>query len=264
MPGQQIIEAEKLQINLQLFEGPLDLLLYLIRKNDLNVYDIPVALILDQYLAYLDLLKELNVDLAGEFILLASELAHIKSRMLLHEPDDEEPEGEDPRANLVARLLEYQKYKRAANWLNQRPVLFRDVFTRTKSAEELAEEETNAPEPELLAVDPFNLIQVFQDILKKVPQKTLHEIEADRISITDRIYSILDHLKNVESVTFESLFEGTQARSGVVVTFLAILEMARLKMIKIQQMEINGAIWVKKSCDFQEGATEIQVDEFNG
>lgn len=230
-------------INLDLFEGPLDLLYHLIRKNDLNLYDIPIALILDQFYGYLDVMKELDMDVAGEFILMASELSHIKSRLLLYQKIDEDEEGPDPRANLVVRLLEYQKYKRASTWLSSQPLLGRDVFKRPKEAppQELQEEKL------ALKVEPFVLISVFREILKKAPKGAVHEIEAERISVTERIYQIVKFLEtHDESVLFETLFEGNTTRSQIVMTFLAILEMARLRMIQIFQMDRWGSIWVKR------------------
>ncbi len=244
------IDSQNVRVNLELFEGPLDLLLHLIRKNDLNIYNIPVALVLEQYLEHLELMKELNIDIAGDFLLLASELTHIKSRLLVARPEEEEEE-EDPRADLVARLLEYQRYKRGAQWLISRPMLNRDVFKRVVPLE--VEEEAAT-----LSIDPFTLIRVFQDILKKIPKEARHEIETERVSVTDRIYEVLDLLKRESQTRFEDLFLGSVSRSDLVITFLALLEMARLKMISITQSENWGTIWVKRKIEIVEETQQLR------
>lgn len=240
------------KINLKIFEGPLDLLLHLIKKNDLEISDIPISLILDQYMEYLGLMRELDIDLAGDFILLASELTHIKSQMLLQR-DDEGEEEPDPRADLVARLLEYQKYKRAAQWLNDQPLLFRDVYKRTNidKPEELEQED------EAMEVEPFALLNAFHEILKRAPQGHIHEIEAERISVTDRIYQIVEQLKDKESILFEELFPSGYQRPDIIITFLAILEMARLRMVQIYQMDFFGVIRVRRIMEVEEDRRTI-------
>lgn len=238
------------KINLEMFEGPLDLLLYLIRKNDLNIYDIPVVIILDQYNAYLEVMNELDVDVAGEFILMAAELTHIKSRLLVNTRDTEENEEPDPRADLVARLLEYEKYKRAALWLSHRPQLGREVFVRPEVVEEVPEPE----DIELVGVEPFKLLQAFHEILKKVPKLAAHEVETDRVSVTERIYQILDIFKVAEgdNILFESIFAESRTRRDLILNFLAILEMARLKMLAIYQMDLFGPIRLRRTLDMSE------------
>lgn len=226
-------------ISLEIFEGPLDLLIYLIRKNDLDIYDIPISGILEEYQNYLGLLEELDIDVAGEFILMASELAYIKSKMLLFGKNEEENE-EDPRTDLIARLLEYQRYKFASQWLLQRNLLGRDVFKRPFA------QEPEALEEEELSIEPFALISKFSEILKKAPRHRAHEIEIERISVTERIYQIIETLKNSADVDFEFLFQ-EKTRSEMVVTFLAILEMAKLKMIRIFQVEHFGTIRLSRS-----------------
>lgn len=239
-------------VNLQVFEGPMDLLIHLIRKNDLNIYDIPVALILDQYLEYLEVMRELDIDLAGEFILMASELSHIKSKMLLHREGDEEEEGDDPRADLIARLLEYQQYKLAARWLLARPLLARDVFKRP----DIDQPEDLEPEEAPLEVEPFVLLNAFNEILKKIPKGKHHTVETERISVTERIYQIMDLLKGEDSVAFESFFAGEIRRSDVVITFLAILEMGKLKMIQIYQTDRFGPIRVRRKIELTDAAID--------
>lgn len=251
---------ENMRINLALFEGPLDLLLHLIKKNDLDIYNIPIALILDQYLEYLELMKELDIDLAGEFLLMAAEMAHIKSKSLVHQPEEEEGFDADPRADLVARLVEYQRTKRAAVWLNSRPLLARNVFKRPESLQKGDEEAAlGTVEAEPLAVDPFNLLKAFQEILKKIPKEIRHQVEAERMSVTERIYEILENLRETESVPFAALFAGETTRPRVVVTFLALLEMARLQMILIHQMESFGDIWVKRRMEINDAVIKAPV-----
>ena len=228
------------KVDLEVFEGPLDLLLHLIKKDDVDIFDIPISHILDQYMEYLNLMEEMNIDLAGDFLLMASELAHIKSKMLL--PDQgkglEEEEGEDPRADLIRRLLEYQRYKDAAQELRSRPMLGRDVFQHGVPHEDFDEEE--GP----LEVEIFHLISCFNDLLKKIPKNKAHEIAAERISVPDRIYEIMALVQGKEMVEFHSLFEEHATRDRMIVTFLAILEMARLKMLKITQVDPNSEIYL--------------------
>lgn len=246
-----------MKINLELFEGPLDLLIHLIKKNDFDILDIPIVTILDQYMEYLEMMKELDIDMAGEFILTAAELAHIKSRMLLSDEDDAEEEP-DPRADLIARLLEYQKYKSAANWLIRQPLLGRDVFKRPEA--KYAEDPEEQGE---LQIDAFHLLNVFQGILKKVSRDRAHEIEVERISVTERIYQIMDLLKDTEGLLFENLFVGQVHRSQLVVTFLAILEMARIKMIALYQQEPRGLIHVKRKMTMEEAEGHVSIGGAN-
>lgn len=248
---------QTVRVTLPNFEGPLDLLLYLIKKNDLNVYDIRINVILDQYTDYIELLKELNIDLAGEFLVMASELAHIKSKLLLNQKEGEEKEeGEDPRAGLVARLIEYQKYKRAAAWLNAQPKLNTHYFKRADISALLLEALRRETD-DMLQVEPMVLVRVFQEILKKVPTDKAHEVMSERVSVTQRIYELLDVLAQKEEVSFESLFSLESPRIDWVVTFLSILEMAKLKMIRVRQAESMGTIWVTRSMEINQTAGEL-------
>ncbi len=231
-------------IRTESFEGPFDLLLHLIKKNEIDIYNIPIAAITRQYLEYLDLMQELNLDVAGEFLVMASTLIQIKSRMLLPLPADEETgeqEETDPRAELVARLLEYQKYKEAATSLNQREQLGRDTFVRDFPAPELAEIE---PGEQPLEVELFELIEAFRKVLAAVPAKTFHEVGAEGLSIADRISELLILLQGVETAAFEDMFMGDATKDEVIVTFLAILELCRLKLIRLAQAESFGTIWI--------------------
>ncbi len=229
------------------FEGPLDLLLHLIRKNEVDIYNIPIAEITRQYLDYLDVMRELNLDIAGEFLVMASTLIQIKSQMLLPTPVDsggEDESGEDPRAELVRRLLEYEKYRQAAIDLASRNVLDRDVFARNFPSPELEEV---VPEETFAEIEVFDLVDAFRRILAKAPKESFHEVGSENISIADRIADILDFLQGKEMVTFEDLFLGNLTREFIVATFLAILELCRLKMIKLTQVESYGNIWIRSA-----------------
>jgi segregation and condensation protein A len=214
------------------FEGPLDLLLHLIQKNELDIFNIPIALVTEQYLEYLQLMKDLNLDTAGEYLLMASTLLHIKSRMLLPRSEErEEEEEEDPRAELVRRLLEYQKYKEAAGELGKRPLLDRDVFIR------LTPPESEEPEEERIDVNLFELLEAFREVLKRVKPKTVHEVVLEQFSVEDKIEEIVALLERENrSMAFHRLFPEEASRRMVVVTLLAILELVKMKRIRIFQM----------------------------
>lgn len=231
-------------IKTESFEGPFDLLLHLIKKNEVDIYNIPIAAITRQYLEYLDVMKELNLDIAGDFLVMASTLIQIKSRMLLPLPFDEESgeeDVEDPRAELVRRLLEYRKYKEASIALCKEELLNRDVFIRDFAAPELEELK---PEREQLEVELFSLIEAFRRILATVPAETFHEVGAEGLSIADRINELLLLLQGTDGACFEDLFIGSATREQVIVTFLAILELCRLKMLKLTQSQSFGVILV--------------------
>jgi segregation and condensation protein A len=231
-------------IRTESFEGPFDLLLHLIKKNEVDIYNIPIAAITRQYLDYLDVMQELNLDIAGDFLVMASTLIQIKSRMLLPLPPDEEigeEEVEDPRAELVRRLLEYQKYREAAVSLAQRELLGRDTFVRDFAAPDLAEIE---PEQERLEVELFELIEAFRRVLATVPEQTFHEVGAEGLSIADRINELLLLLQGTDAAVFENLFIGSATREQVIITFLAILELCRLNMVRLAQARSFGSILV--------------------
>ena len=215
------------------FEGPLDLLLHLIQKNELDIFNIPISLITEQYLEYLQLIKVLNLDIAGEYLLMASTLLHIKSRMLLPKSSEvEEEEEDDPRAELVRRLLEYQKYKNAALEMEKRPLLDRDVFIRLTPPEPEAE-----PEEERIEVNLFELLEAFRQVLARVKPETFHNVLLEHLSVEDKIQEILALLeKENRSVTFHHLFPEQASRRVVVVTLLAILELVKMKRIRIFQL----------------------------
>jgi segregation and condensation protein A len=233
------------QVKLDTFEGPLDLLLHLIRAHEVNIYDIPIALITEQYLAYLQLMQELDLDVAGEFLLMASTLIHIKSRMLLPRPDPAQEgadEDDDPREALVRRLLEHQKFKAAAELLHERETLRSAQFMRPDAR--VAEASGEAYEPEL-EVDLFSLLAAFRGVLERASRRPPMVLPPEQISIEDRIQQLLDRLSETEACGFEELFaDGDGSRSFLIVTFLALLEMIRLKLIRVFQSGHFGAIRV--------------------
>jgi len=234
-------------ISLPIFEGPLDLLLHLIKKNEVDIYDIPIALIAEQYLEYIELMKDLDLDLAGEFLVMASTLAQIKSRLLLPPKEGEagEEEGADPRAELVKRLIEYKKFREAADELGERESLWREVFMRGSAG---AWEDDEEPEQEeLFNFGLFDLLDAFRRVIANMPQDRMHVIGGDQISIADKINEILGKLEGSEAVRFETLFEGDRTRSQVVASFMAVLELVRLKAIKILQTEAFGPIRIMKA-----------------
>ena len=222
------------QCNLDIFEGPLDLLLHLIKEQKMDIYDIRIAEITKQYLSYLDLLSELNLEMVGEYLVMAAELAKIKSKTLLPIPETEEDvltaAGEDPRAELMRRLLEYQRYKEAAFELRQKEYDQQQLFSRT--GEVVLE---NSEEELLIEANVFDLLTAFQKVLKEKSFKKNYEIKVTTLSVSDRISGILEILNASESVTFDSLFTTLNTKQEVIVTFLAILELMRMQLIRSQQ-----------------------------
>jgi len=215
----------------------MDLLVHLIKKNELPVYDIPIALITEKYLAYLELMDALNIEYASEFVVLAATLAQIKSRMLLPVHDGEE-EGDDPRQELIQPLLEYLQMKSAAEQLAQRDLLGEATFTRHPDTKPFF---TN-PDDQIIKVGLFELIDAFQRILAKIPDDARIDFTADEISVKDKISQIVDILEARGSVTFEELFPENPTRSDVIVTFLALLEMVKLEIIRLVQHVNTGII----------------------
>lgn len=232
-------------VKLEIFEGPLDLLLHLIRKHELDIYDIPVALITQQYLEYLELMKNLDIEIAGEFLVMASTLTYIKSRMLLPPPDNPEDEefGVDPRAELIQRLLEYKRFKDAAQSLEQKEELWSQVFTRpAESAPDLPPDD----EPLLFDFHLFDLLAALKDVMARVPDQSF-EITAESVSITEKISHILARLESSDSVVFADLFEGSTTKLQMIATFLALLELMRTRVVRAVQIDQFGAIRLMKA-----------------
>jgi segregation and condensation protein A len=234
-------------VKLERFEGPLDLLLHLVRTNEVDICDIPIALITQQYLEYLELMQELNLDVAGEFLVMASTLIQIKSRMLLPRPDPMGEDGEsaeDPREALMRRLLEHQKFKAAAELLHDRETLRSAQFTRGDAS--VADAVGDPYEPEL-EVDLFSLLTAFRSVLERASRRPRMVLPPDQMSMEDRIQQVLSRLSETEACGFEDLFaDGDGSRAFVIVTFLALLEMIRLKLVRIFQSGGFGSIRVYK------------------
>lgn len=246
------------QLATDAFEGPLDLLLFLIKRHQLDIFDIPMAFVCERYLDCLAVMEELNIDVAAEFLFMASELVHIKSKTLL--PQEQE-EGEqvdvDPRAALVARLLEYQTYKEAANQLNTLPMLGRDVFDR--SAERLPQ---NPNEPKLKEVNVFALVNAFQAVLKRQKPEVRHRVALEQISMRQRMVALIDILVTQPSTLFLQVIENLTTRLDTVVTFLSILEMTRLKLLRLYESE-EGLLYLHpRFTDAQTALSRISgIDE---
>ncbi len=226
------------RVKLDIFEGPLDLLLHLVKKNEVDLSDIPVATITDQYLAYLDLLQQLDLDVAGEYLVMAATLLHIKSRMLL--PADEvgeEEEGEDPRAELARQLLEYQRFKEAAELLNRRAMLERDVFARAP-----LRDETDTEQDLVYDVSFGDLLDALQEVIKRAAPETVHQVILEQVSLRERLCFILDTLREKTEALFTDLFPAGVTRLHILVTFLALLELVRMRMVQVHQGERFGPI----------------------
>jgi segregation and condensation protein A len=234
---------EGYSVHLDKFDGPMDLLLHLIRKNELDVCDIPIAVITRQYLDYIKLMKDLNLEVAGDFLVMAATLLQIKSRMLLpvDEPEEGEEEETDPRAELIRRLMEYQQYKEAGMVIGARALLGREIFVRT-CPDPLLEAARNEEGP--LEVDLFELVDAFRVLLERIPAEHFHDVAAaETFSIADCINEILSLLQERDTVQFDDLVRDEFTRERVIVTFLALLELCRLKLIRIFQSSPQGNIW---------------------
>jgi segregation and condensation protein A len=259
-PGAAVVHPD-LRVALPSFEGPLDLLLHLIREHKLDVFDIPIALIAEKYNQSLAQMVALDLDVAGEFLVMAATLTHIKSRLLL--PRTETPEtGEtaeeqgDPRAELVRRLLEYQKYKEVARQLAENPLLDREVFARRITPAAAAQVESAA----LAEVSVYRLIEALDRVLKALEPRVGHEVVRDQLTLSAAMQGITARLRPGERVTFIELFEGQRTRGSVVVTFLALLEMVKLRLLRVHQDEGAKEIWVSAEADALDSGTP-EVDE---
>lgn len=233
------------EVKLEVFEGPLDLLLHLIKKNEVNIYDIPISLVTQQYLEYVDLMKDLNLEIAGEFLLMAATLTHIKSKMLLprEEKAGEDEEAEDPRAELIRKLLEYKSFKEVAEELGKREDTWRDVFYNPPDKSIEDEEEV------FIEVGLFDLLEAFREMLEKIPDKSSIEIVSDELTVRERMTLIIEKLDAAASdgITLLKLLEDECTRRTIVVTFLALLELARLRLIKLMQAGSSETIRVYRN-----------------
>jgi segregation and condensation protein A len=246
------------RIELPNFEGPLDLLLHLIRKHELDILDLPIAFITDKYLEYLGLMEGLNLDIASEYLVMAATLAHIKSKMLLPRPpedqDDDDADEADPRAELIRRLLEYQKYKTVASDLGERAISGRDVFGRG------APPPTSDGPPPLKEVSVFKLLDALKKIADRVNASVALEVDAERMTIQDRIGGLVDLLRERRRCRFDDLFEGVSTSYELVVTFLALLEMAKMRLASIYQTDHEEPIYLEYTLLDADGQPIVPAD----
>ncbi len=237
------------KVKLDIFEGPLDLLLYLVKKDHLNIYDIPIAKVTEQYLAYLDLMQLLELNIAGEFLVMASTLMQIKSRMLL--PRDEaatqEEEEPDPREELVQRLLEYQRFKEVASELRQREQKQREQFRRKISS--MTPVERDESEEVYFEANIFDLINAFTQALKDIPRELFYEVIKDEFTVEHKIHDILHLLLNEDMLNLNQLFSKAKNKLEIIATFLAVLELIRLKEIIVCQSRLFGDIVITRNLD---------------
>ena len=238
LPKDLYIPPEALEVFLEAFEGPLDLLLYMIRKQNIDILEINVAEITHQYMAYIEMMKAMSFELAAEYMVMAAMLAEIKSRMLLPRQREEEEE-DDPRAELIRRLQEYERFKKAAEDVDELPRLNRDIHQAQAKAPDI---NSQRPDPD---VDMKQLLLAFADVLKRAELNRSHHIQLEPLSTRERMSSVLSALQNQQFVPFVSLFKLSEGRAGVIVTFLALMELIKESLVEIVQNETFGPIHVK-------------------
>lgn len=260
LPQDLYIPPDALEVFLEAFEGPLDLLLYLIKKQNLDILDIQVASITEQYMGYVELMKSLNLELAAEYLVMAALLSEIKSRSLLPRPKDDEGEETDPRAELIRRLQEYERFKKAAEDIDELPRVGRDVFIANAKAPDFKKE---VPHPE---VEMKELLLALQDILVRADMFESHQVERERLSTRERMSQVLDHLRVGGFVAFVQLFTFEEGRFGVVVTFLAVLELVKESLIELVQSEPFAPIHVRARGDAMESdmAKALEQESMTG
>lgn len=239
LPMDLYIPPDALRIFLEAFEGPLDLLLYLIRKHNIDILDIPMASITRQYMAYVELMKEVHLELAADYLVMAATLTEIKSRLLLPRPPSESAEECDPRAELIRRLQEYERFKIAAQTINQMPQVGRDIWI----ARAIIPEQPTKPQPPEVSLE--DLMGAFLAVLNRGDLKTSHMVQKEALSVRERMTIILDALRTQEFLPFETFFYQVEGRRGVVVTFLAILELLKENLLQVVQAEDFGPIHIK-------------------
>jgi len=252
LPKDLYIPPQALEVFLEAFEGPLDLLLYLIRRENLDITNIPVADITRQYVVYIELMQEMQLELAGEYLVMSAMLAEIKSRMLLPRSSDVEAEEDDPRAELVRRLQEYERYKQAAEDVDALPRLGRDVYQAT----------AEAPERKVISLPPEvdlqDLITAFQDVMKRASMYAHHHVQLESLSVRERMSSVLSKVNSTHFTSFSDLFTIEEGRMGVVVSFLAILELVKESLLELTQSEPFAPIHVKAATRHED---TIEIEE---
>jgi segregation and condensation protein A len=267
--GETLESGSGWSLHLPHFEGPLDLLLHLCQKHELDILDIPIAFVTEKYLEYLAVMELMQLDLAAEYLVMAATLAHIKSKMLLpsapaDQEDDLDPADEvDPREALIRRLLEYQKYKQAGEELAARGVAGRDVFGRGVTTEALADgtDGSGRREIPLAEIPLFALVDAFQRVLDRSKVKLSHDVLADRISLSDRMGELSDLLASRRRLTFDETFAGLATKFDLIITFLALLEMTRLKMTRLFQTEPLGPLYIELAAAEEDAACEASEEE---
>ena len=227
------------KVRLEKFEGPLDLLLYLIKKQEIDIYDIPISGITEQYLEYIKMLEFLNLELAGEFLVMAATLMRIKARLLLPVQVDEDEEEIDPRQQLVQQLLEYQKFKAAASELDSMRYQRQLLFVRPEQEPEEVEEEAE------FSYSLFDLITAFKGVLEQAKDRYM-DVRAEESSIEEKMEDLKQRLTEQEVIAFEDLFKGAAGAAALIATFLAVLELLRLRVAKVKQSKPFGQIWIQK------------------
>lgn len=232
------------KVKLEIFEGPLDLLLHLIKKDEIDIYDIPIAKITEQYLEYLEFMKLLDLNIAGEFLVMAATLMQIKSKMLLppDETEKEEAEEEDPRAELVKKLLEYKKFKEAATELYHRAARQQDYFAKGTSPLSIGDEKEEYFEASL-----FDLITAFTKVLKEVPRQLFHEVIKDEFTVEEKMHDIFHLLIKNPILSFRELFKDKNNKMEIITIFLALLELMRLKEVIVKQTKTYGDIKIERN-----------------
>ncbi len=243
MPKDLYIPPDALEVFLDAFEGPLDLLIYLIKRQNLDILDIPIARITEQYMEYVELMKELRLELAAEYLVMAAMLAEIKSRMLLPRQEDEEGEEEDPRAELIRRLQEYERYKQAAEDLDNLPRLDRDQFQVE------AEMQHKKVEQKLPDIDLREMLLALRDVMHRADLFTKHHVQMEPLSVRERMSLVLGALNSETFTDFVELFDAEEGRLGVVVTLLAVLELIKGGLILLVQVDPFGPIHVKAASE---------------
>lgn len=245
-PTKRCVEATDYKVRLDIFEGPLDLLLYLIKKDEVDIHSISIERITRQYLDYINTFKLLNIDLASEFIVMAANLMYLKSRTLLprtEQPPEEDAEEDDPRWELIRQLIEYKKFKDAAGFLAQREMEQEGRFAHQPDATEVPEEEP----PALAVVSIFDLIRAFQNVLKRFEEShDFGDIIDDRFTVSDKIEMLMNHFRPGDSRRFDELFQSATTKAEVIVTFLALLELMKLNQFVVRQQGLLGEIVIER------------------
>ena len=246
------------KVKLEIFEGPLDLLLYLIKKNELSIESIPISAITEQYLQYLNIMQLLDLDIAGEFLVMAATLMHIKSKMLLP-PDETEAEAveEDPRSELIRKLLEYRKFKDAAERLKERELSQKEVFARPGIIGDIPD---SGQQELYFEASLFDLLSAFSKVLKEVPKSKFYELVKEEVTVADKIHEIFHLLVKKPTLYFLELFQQARSKIEIIATFLALLELIRMKEVIVKQDRVFGDIQIVRNT---ERITPPKVNENN-